>query len=141
MEKKTLMMEIRHIDMAWTAFMHRAALESGIPEPYIAMMMFLSRNEGASQKDAAQFNRKTPAAISYVVRDMLRDGYISRETDDGDARQVRLYLTPKGLDAAGKVRERLHAADREITRELTPEKEEELTATLRVLTELIEKEL
>jgi len=128
--KKTLMMAIGRTHKAWVDHMRKCALEVGIPDSYRTVIMFLSRNPGANQKQLAEFSNKTTAAINQTVKEMLSDEYLRKETDQSDQRYTRLFLTQKGEEKSEKLRERLHSSDEAITSLITEDKEQELISLL-----------
>jgi len=141
MDNRPLMLVIKHTYKEWTNYMRKLALEAGIPDSYRMIVMYLSRNPGASQKDLAEYCDMTPAAVSQTIREMQLTGYINKESSLGDRRLVQLYLTEKGKSSAERIRTRIHEADKIITSAITKEKEEELIEALNLLSETIRKEL
>ena len=129
-KRRTLMMAVGRTHKAWVDHMRACALEVGIPESYRPVIMFLSRNEGASQKQLAEFANKTTAAINQTVKEMINDGYIRKECDESDQRYTRLFLTEKGMEKDARLRQKLHNSDDVITSVITKEKEEELISLL-----------
>lgn len=139
--KRTLMMALGCVHREWRQHMRQCALEVGIPDSYRMIIMFLSRNPGASQKQLAEFSHKTTAAINQAVKEMLANGYLRKEVDETDQRYTCLYLTDKGTQKAAALRERLHVSDRIITDAITEEKEQELIALLDHLCDVIRRDL
>lgn len=77
--------------------------QQGLPEEFaelrinqIRTMYLLLHRPGMSQKDLAGLLQITPAAVSVIVRDMEAAGWIEREHDPDDARQMCLALTERG---------------------------------------------
>ena len=123
------MMELSRTQKEWVKHMRKCALEVGIPDSYRMIIMYLSRNPGASQKMLAEFADKTTAAINQTVKEMQANGYIRKETDEADGRYTRLYLTDKGAERSELLRERLRVSDEFITNAIGEEKEKELMET------------
>lgn len=121
--------------------MRKCALEVGIPDSYRMIIMFLSRHEGANQKELAEFANKTTAAINQTVKEMQSNGYIKMETDESDRRYTKLYLTEKGLEKSTLLRERLHKSDEVITNIIGREREDEIVALLNYIHRVIKEEL
>ncbi|MBR2339110.1 MAG: MarR family transcriptional regulator [Clostridia bacterium] len=138
---KTLMMALGRTHKEWGQHMRKCALEVGIPDSYRLIIMFLSRNPGASQKQLAEFSHKTTAAINQAVKEMLADGYLRKEVDETDQRYTCLYLTDKGTQKAEALRQRLHTSDEFLTSVITAEKEQELIALLDHLCDVIRRDL
>lgn len=62
--------------------------------------IYLLRFEpGISQKEIADRLGLTPAAISKLVREMEQNGFVVREPDASDARQMKLWLSEYGRTA------------------------------------------
>lgn len=135
------MMAVNRTRRAWQDHTRAVALEFGIPDSYRTVIMFLSRNPGSSQKPIAEHANITTAAINQTVKDMIRDGYVKKETDEADRRYSRLFLTPAGEEIAEKVRQRLHTSDEVITALISPEKEAELIELLDKIHDCIRKDL
>lgn len=139
-EEKTLMMVIGAVFREWREYAQSAASRVGLSDAYRPVVIYLSRHPGAGQKEVAEFYGVSGAAISRTVKDMLRDGYLRRETDAQDGRCARLYLTERGLAASAYVRDVLHGTDALLTEALTPEKEAELRALLETVRAVIREE-
>lgn len=139
--KRSVMMAIHRTRRAWLDHTRAVALEFGIPDSYRTVIMFLIRNPGSSQKAIAEHANITTAAINQTVRDMIRDGFVRKETDEADRRYTRLYLTEKGEQTADGMRDRLHASDEVITRLISPEKEAEMIDLLDRIHDCIRKDL
>lgn len=137
MDKKPLMLTLKHTDRAWAGYMRKIALEAGIPDSYRPIIMFLARNGEASQKELAAYAQTTYAAVSRTVKEMQLNGYLNKETDGADRRYAKLTLTPKGFSCADKIHDKIHNADRLITQSVGADKEREIVETLRQITELI----
>lgn len=128
--RKTLMRAVGRTRRAWEQHVREIALSAGIPESYRMVIMYLYRHPGAGQRSIAEFAEVTTSAVNQTVKSMLLDGYLSKETDESDKRNSRLYLTEKGEETAGKLREKLDVSDDAITELIGAEKEAELIALL-----------
>lgn len=136
-ENRTVMMAIARTRRAWTDHTKAIALELGIPDSYRTIIMYLSRNAGANQKNIAEFANITTAAVNQSVKEMIAKGYLEKEIDESDRRYTKLYLTPKGKEISFKLREKLHLSDEVITASITPEKEAEMIGLLDKIYECI----
>ena len=134
-------MAVKHAERAWGGYMRKAALETGIPDSYRNIIMFLARHPHSSQKELAEFSRTTYAAVSQTVKEMQLTGYLTKETDPDDRRYTKLALTEKGEESARLVLEKLHHADGILTRTLGEEKEKELIEAMQKIAEIIENQL
>lgn len=141
MDKKPLMLTLKHTDRAWTGYMRKIALEAGIPDSYRTIIMFLARHGEASQKELAEFSQTTYAAVSRTVKEMQLTGYIKKETADGDRRYAKLTLTDKGRDCDNRIRDKIHQAERTIAQALNSQEEKAFLKTLEKITNLIKEQL
>lgn len=140
MENKPLMLMIHHTHREWKKYMQKLALESGIPDSYRMIIMYLDRNPGASQKDLAEHCQTTYASVSQTIKDMLASGYIVKKNGEKDQRYKRIYLSEKGQAGVNRIKSKIYEADQIITSALTPEKESDMIKQLELLCETIRKE-
>lgn len=141
MDKKPLMLTIKHTDRLWNGYMRKIALEAGIPDSYRTIIMFLSRHGEASQKELAEFAQTTYAAVSRTVKEMRLTGYVTKETADGDRRYAKLTLTDKGRECGERIRDKIFQAERTIAQALDGEEEKIFVKTLDKITKLIKEQL
>lgn len=140
-KRKTLMRSVARARRAWNNYVKEVALAEGVPDSYRTVLMFLLRHPGSAQRNIAEFAGITTSAVNQVVKSMAEEEYLIKETDPGDKRNSKLYLTEKGTVVATEIFEKLDAADDAITRRIGAEKEAELIAILDELTEFIGREL
>lgn len=140
-KRKTVMRAAGRARRAWHRHEKAIALSEGIPDSYRQVIMFLYHHPGKSQRSVAEFCEVTTSAISQTVKSMQTDGYLVREADPSDRRNVCLTLTQKGEDAARRLHERLEASDEAITALLGEARERELIEVLDTLTDFIREEL
>ena len=138
MEKIPLMPVIHQLHREWSDYMKKTSARLGIPDNYCRIIMHLDRSPAPVRRICRADAQNLPA-ISQTVKEMLRDGYITKQTDETDQRYSKLYLTESGKALASAVADTIHGADRKITEYLTPEKEEETTALLLGLIDEIRK--
>lgn len=139
--KRTVMMAVSRTRRAWSDHTKAIAMEIGISDSYRAVIAYLARQPGANQKNIAEFCNVSTAAINQTLKDMIADGYVKKETDETDRRYTKLFLTEKGEETAGKIREILHCSDEVITSAITPEKEAEMIALLDKIYDCIRRDL
>jgi DNA-binding MarR family transcriptional regulator len=79
--------------------------EQGMPDDLAQLsinqartLYLLLHQPGISQKDLADRLQVTPPAVSVTVRDMEASGWIERQPDPEDARQIKLALTKRGQE-------------------------------------------
>jgi len=63
----------------------------------------ISRREGLSQTDLAEFLDMEPIPVGRVIDRLEKAGFVERRSDPGDRRRWRLYLQPKALAIVGEM--------------------------------------
>ena len=139
--RQTVMRAVAKARHAWGNHVKHLTLSEGIPDSYRTVLLFLTRNPGSSQRNIAEFAGVTTSAINQVVKSMLEEDYLRKETDTSDKRNSKLYLTEKGVQVAENLRQKLDASDDAITALIGAEKEAELIAFLDKLADYIRKDL
>jgi len=71
----------------------------------ISVMRFVVKNPGTSAGAAAQATRLPSSNFSRLIKGLVLKGLLRRETDDRDARAVRLYPTGMALSNRESMRE------------------------------------
>ena len=141
MKRKTVMRAVGNAMRAWHCHMKAITLEVGIPDSYRPVLMYLHKHPGSGQKDIASFAEVTTSAVNQVVKRMLEDDYLRKESDSADKRSTRLFLTDKGNCAIESIKERLIASDKAVTERLGAERETELIELLDGLADYIRRDL
>ncbi len=126
---------------AWSNHVKQLAQAEGIPDSYRPVLMYLHRTPGASQRSIAEFAGVTASATNQVVKNMVEEAYLRKETDQPDRRSTRLYLTEKGEAVALRLHEKLEQSDDAITAFLGQEKEAEMIELMERLSAFIQEEL
>ena len=139
-KKRTAMMAVGITHFVWEKCNRTEAARLGVPESNVKIILFLSRNPGAGQKEIAEFSHVSTAAVNRTVKEMLAAGYLRKETDESDRRRTRLTLTETGEAVAARMRQSFEDRDARITAALTPEKERELIAMLDTVRACLEEE-
>ena len=139
-KRRTAMMAVGMTNFVWEKCNRTAAARLGVPESYIKLILFLSRNPGSGQKEIAEFSHVSTAAVNQTVKEMLAAGFLRKEADDTDKRRSRLYLTEKGKDVSDRMKQSFEDRDARIAAALTPEKERELIALLDTVRACLEEE-
>lgn len=139
--KRTVMKALMRTRRAWLDHTREVARKIGIPDSYRKIIMYLDRAPGANQKNIADHADITTAAVNQIVKEMISEGYVQKEQDSADRRYTKLYLTEKGLEAAGRLREILHHSDEVITSVIGPEKEAEMIELLDKIHDCIRRDL
>lgn len=69
-----------------------------------ACLLALSRSGGMSQSELAEALHVSRPTVTVMLQKLEAAGALERHTDDHDQRITRLYLTPQGLELAGRMR-------------------------------------
>lgn len=99
--KQTPMMLINDCSRLFGRQIRKHSDELGFPNGYRELLMrlaFLKRqnSEGVAQNELAKMTHLSPPTVSATLEKLERDGLISRESDESDARRMRVKLTEKG---------------------------------------------
>jgi DNA-binding MarR family transcriptional regulator len=88
----------------------RALSEYGMtPEQWQVMMTLWKTGKPISQGDIVQMLLKDKPTVSRMIRRLLRDGWIKKQADAGDARVAMIRLTRKGAVLKDEIPQRLSA--------------------------------
>ncbi|GIF04313.1 MarR family winged helix-turn-helix transcriptional regulator [Actinoplanes siamensis] len=79
--------------------------DTGIGASGAGVLFYLAGHENALIGDVTAALGASPSGMSGLVARLERSGCVSRSPDPGDARAVRLALTPHGQRAVGRARE------------------------------------
>ena len=78
----------------------------GFGRAHHRVIYFVGRNEGITVTQLLGILRITKQSLSRVLGQLIREGFISQETDKGDRRRRRLYLTDKGAQLESELTEK-----------------------------------
>jgi len=70
--------------------------ETGVYHAQHRLLMEISRNPSASQKDIARSMDVSGATIAVSLKKLEKGGYIKKEMDEGDNRLNQITITEKG---------------------------------------------
>ena len=110
--------------------MRREMEKLGLRDGYRQLLFHLSWEDGVTQLDLVRLSRLKAPTISVTLKKMEDEGYVTRQTDPEDQRQVRVYITEKGRNANDKIRARIHETEQIFRESLT---DEELSELRRIL--------
>jgi len=95
--------------------------ENNISDSYRMLLIHLARQDGRTQLELANLAHIKPPTVSVTLQKMENDGYIRREPDENDLRQMRVYLTEKGREHDMRIRNKIHELEDSIVEVLSPE--------------------
>ncbi len=94
------------------------------------IMRMLRHGDGVTGQDIVKETNMKASTISVALKNLEKEGLISRENDKNDMRIVRVFLTDKGREFDEKIRELLHSLDMVLMEGISPEEGEILTDLL-----------
>ena len=102
-------------DAAARTFARQADDESMKPGRFPALAI-ISLNPGISQSALGRAIARDKSTVSPLIKDLQKNGYISRKASVHDRRSVTLALTKKGERVLEKLRARAHEHEEELDR-------------------------
>ncbi len=85
---------VKDVSRLWVRHFEQRAVQLGMSLTQCKVLVFLSRNEGATQAKLAELSDTDPMTLVRVLDRMQRDGWIERRPDPSDRRAHRLHLRP-----------------------------------------------
>ena len=136
-----LSMYISDIARLFTYRARRGAEQRGVPAGYHRVLLELGRNDGITQLGLVKLARLSAPTVSVAITKMESEGLVRREPDPQDMRQMRVFLTDKGMENVMKVRSSFREADALLSGGLTDDELETVIPLLRkMLVHLLEEE-
>ena len=83
----------------------RALKEFGISSAEYPVLFYLQREEGRTQDEIAAELSIDKSAVTRIVRSLCDKGLVTRSQDSEDRRCNRVWLTGRGHDTAGPIRQ------------------------------------
>ena len=77
--------------------------EYGISVPQSFVLFALLEEDGSPLKEIGTKAQIDSSSMTELVDKLENEGYLERRLDPQDRRAIRVFLTPKGRDLAGKV--------------------------------------
>lgn len=96
-------------------------------EPFFMAIQYY---EGATQEELTALVGVDKAATTRAVRSLEEKGFLTREQDEKDRRQYRVYATKKALDIGEAVHEELLGLNEELLRGISSEEQKILQRAL-----------
>lgn len=91
--------------------------------------------EGIIQKDLAEVFNRRGASITSMLQGLEKKGYIERKIQEGNERQKRLYVLPKGKELIGEFEVVFNKVEKDLINVLSDDEKETL---LKLLTKIDE---
>ncbi len=61
----------------------------------LKLLMFVGRNEGATQQEVSDYFQMDKGTTSFLIKQLVKHGYVSKQSHEEDKRCKKLYLTDK----------------------------------------------
>lgn len=74
-----------------------------------AVLAFIDRHGAQTLRSLSEYERVKPPSMNRTVNCLVEGGYVVREPDPDDGRQVRIKLTPGGAETVRDTRRRRDA--------------------------------
>lgn len=103
--------------------LERALADLGVTQPQFAVLTMLAAYPGLSNADVARLALLTPQTVSVIVANLERAGSLVRKPHAVHGRIQHLDLSDSGTALLKTCRERVHALERELARDLSGEEE------------------
>ena len=87
------------------------------------ILFTLGINDGSSQNDIVRATHLKGSTISVALTKLEKEGYVKRQNDSYDQRQIRVYLTEAGEQLNKERRELIEALEKKAFKGLTPKEE------------------
>lgn len=139
MKKQTEISKLmHHITHRWHRLVWAEQMKSGIDQNTICngrILDYVERNEGKNifQKDIERDTGLTKSAISNILSDMEKRGYVKRLSVEGDARLKKIVITELGREINHTMRKTFDNVDSKSLRGLEADEQDEL---IRLLTKI-----
>lgn len=111
-----------------------AWVELGLTMTQLRVLFLLRAEGGASAGAMAEAFKVAPSTLTRIVDRLVRQGLVQRETDDGDRRLVRHYLSASGASTVEELERRGRARMDEVMDRLSAPQLERLVSALEDLT-------
>ncbi|MET2830472.1 MarR family winged helix-turn-helix transcriptional regulator [Mesorhizobium shangrilense] len=103
--------------------LERALADLGVTQPQFAVLTMLAAYPGLSNADVARLALLTPQTVSVIVANLERAGSLVRKPHAIHGRIQHLDLSDSGTTLLKTCRERVHALEKELARDLSGEEE------------------
>lgn len=109
----------------------------GLTTPKMRALAVLSVHDGLQIRDLAVYTVSDPSTLSRALDALEAEALVRRAPDEGDARAVRVHLTPAGAEAFARLWPTMRASLERMFAGVTPAERAAFVATLgRILANL-----
>lgn len=114
---------LRQAQAAVRHALDEALADLSVTVPQFSVMTMLSAYGALSAAEAARLSMLTPQTMTIIVRNLERDGLITRTPDPDHGRILRLELTAQGEKTLKKCREQTDKVDAALAKGLSKSEE------------------
>ncbi len=129
-DNKAIIHQIIGFAMKHRKIMQSCLDETGVYQAQHHLLMRISHNPNASQKDIAMSMDVSPAAIAVSLKKLEKGGYIKKQIDQGDNRLNQITITEKGNRVVEQSKRIFESADKKIFEGFTESEKNTLSALL-----------
>jgi DNA-binding MarR family transcriptional regulator len=79
-----------------------------LPFGALHLLREIQREPGVTVNEVARRTGLAKSHVSKMLEQMVRQGYVSKESDPSDQRLLRIYLTPAGRETVENLERRAH---------------------------------
>lgn len=115
------------------------AADGDVPESQRSVLFTLSTHGRQTLGSLSEHERVTPPSMNRTVNALLTLGFITRKTDEDDARRVHIELSDAGHEFVNETRRRRDVWFTQHLAQLTVEQRRILAHAVPILKELAEK--
>lgn len=105
---------LRQAQAATRLTLERALADLGITTPQFAVLTMLNAYPGLSGADIARIALLTPQTVGVIIRNLERDGAITKTPHPVHGRVLQWALTRRGSNLLDKCRRRVNAVERRL---------------------------
>jgi MarR family transcriptional regulator, transcriptional regulator for hemolysin len=85
---------VKDVSRLWVRLFEQRAVQLGMSLTQCKILVYVSRNEGATQARIAELSDTEPMTLVRTLDRMEGDGWIERRADPSDRRAYRIFLKP-----------------------------------------------
>lgn len=100
---------VKDVSRLYVRHFEQHAQELGMTLPQCKVLVYLSRNEGTTQKRLAELTDTDPMTLVRILDRMEVDAWVERRADPNDRRAYRLHLRPASAPVLAEI---LRVADK-----------------------------
>ena len=130
LEDRTIMMLVNDLSKKFRDQMRLKSEERGIVDAYRPVFFVLKKHNGCTQLDICKITQLKAPTVSLTLQKMESIGYIRREIDDDDKRNVRIYITEEGENVQKEIEKLLKETEGELLKGLDESDKTTLKALL-----------